>query len=242
MTAKKATEAPETPEQPVSPPSAPMTARQRMVVAQRVIDGMPFSKDLSNSQYKSIPIDAMRAAVRKACIEAGLTHRLVAIEYTREIRGSGTYFYEGRAVMLFESVDDPEDVVEHPTLGSAMDNGDKGVGKLVTNLIKNAYKECFDIGERGKDDIDAYANEDIEAEAERIAARRAQNAVKASQDPFFGDALTPLRREVGRMMADESARPVVERYKADHGQLPQWPKEVLEACVADCKAAKGASE
>lgn len=242
MTAKKAVDAPETPEQPVQVPAGPLTARQRMVVAQRVIDGMPFSKDLSNSQYKSIPIDAMRAAVRKACIEAGLTHRLVAIEYTREIRGSGTYFYEGRAVMLFENVDDPEDAVEHPTLGSAMDNGDKGVGKLVTNLIKNAYKECFDIGERGKDDIDAYANEDIEAEAERIAARRAQNAVKASQDPFFGDALAPLRREVGRMMADDAARPVVERYKAEHGQLPQWPKEVLEQCVADCKAAKGASE
>lgn len=242
MTAKKTAEAPaETPEQPVQipeAPSAPLTARQRMIMAQKVIDGMPFSKDLSNSQYKSIPIDAMRAAVRKACIEAGLTHELTAIEYTREIRGSGTYFYEGRAVMRFVNADDPEDAVEHPTLGSAMDNGDKGIGKLMTNFIKNAYKECFDIGERGKDDIDAYANEDIEAEAERIAARRAQNAVKASQDPFFGDALAPLRREVGRMMADDAARPVVERYKAGHGQLPQWPKEVLEQCVADCKAAK----
>ena len=235
---KKTNTEAETPEQPVQIPAGPLTARQRMVVAQRVIDGMPFSKDLSNSQYKSIPIDAMRAAVRKACIEAGLTHELTAIEYTREIRGSGTYFYEGRAVMRFVNADDPGDAVEHPTLGSAMDNGDKGIGKLMTNLIKNAYKETFDIGERGKDDIDAYANEDIEAEAERIAARRAQNAAKASQDPFFGDALAPLRREVGRMMADESARPVVERYKAEHGQLPQWTKETLEQCVADCKAAK----
>lgn len=245
MTAKKTAEAPaETPEQPVripEAPSAPLTARQRMVVAQRIIDGMPFSKDLSNSQYKSIPIDAMRAAVRKACIEAGLTHELDSIEYTREIRGSGTYFYEGRAVMRFVNADDPSNYISHPTLGSAMDNGDKGIGKLMTNLIKNAYKECFDIGERGKDDIDAYANEDIEAEAERIAARRAKNVQAARDDPFFGDALAPLRREIGRMMADESARPVVERYKAEHGQLPQWPREVLEACVADCKAAKEGS-
>lgn len=217
-------------------PSAPLTARQRMVVAQRVIDGMPFSKDLSNSQYKSIPIDAMRAAVRKACIEAGLTHELTAIEYTREIRGSGTYFYEGRAVMRFTSVDDPEDYIDHPTLGSAMDNGDKGIGKLVTNLIKNAYKETFDIGERGKDDIDAYANEDIESEAERIEAiraRRAKNQEAAKQDRFFGDPLSPLRRRVGQLKADPNAAQIVDQYKADFGELPTWSKECLEKCIRE---------
>lgn len=211
-----------------------MSARRRMLLAQKVIDGMPFSKDLSNSQYKSIPIDAMRAAVRKACMEAGLTHRLVCIEYTREVRGSGTYFYEGKAVMLFENADDPEDVIEHPTLGSAMDNGDKGIGKLVTNLIKNAYKECFDIGERGKDDIDAYANEEIEAEADRIAERRAKSREKASQDPFFSDGLAPLRREVGALMARSGeAAEVVSRFKAEHGPLPQWTKETLEECIRE---------
>ena len=47
---------------------------QRMIDAQRVIDSMPFIKDMANSQFKSIPIDQMRAAVRRACIEAGLVH------------------------------------------------------------------------------------------------------------------------------------------------------------------------
>ena len=217
-----------------------MSARRRMIQAQRVIDGMPFSKDLTNSQYKSIPIDAMRAAVRRACIEAGLTHELTDIEYRREVRGSGTYFYEGSAVMRFVNADDPSDYIDHPTLGSAMDNGDKGIGKLVTNLIKNAYKETFDIGERGKDDIDAYANEDIEAEADRIAERRAKSREKASADPFFGDPLSPLRKRIGAMLSKdgpgyvEGAEEVVSRYKAEHGQLPQWSREVLEACVAEC--------
>ena len=214
----------------------PLTARQRMIVAQRVIDSMPFAKDLTNSQYKSIPIDQMRAAVRRACIEAGLTHELAGIEYTREVRSSGTYFYEGRAVMRFTSADDPADFVDHPTLGSAMDNGDKGIGKLVTNLIKNAYKECFDIGERGKDDIDAYANEDIEAEAERIAERRARRQEAVKDDPFFGkpkDPLADLRRQIGPLMTDHAD--VVQRYKSEHGPVPQWSEEVLRACIAEAK-------
>ena len=216
--------------------TAPLTARQRMIVAQRVIDSMPFAKDLTNSQYKSIPIDQMRAAVRRACIEAGLTHELAGIEYTREVRSTGTYFYEGRAVMRFTSADDPSDVVDHPTLGSAMDNGDKGIGKLVTNLIKNAYKETFDIGERGKDDIDAYANEDIEAEAERIAERRARRQEAVKDDPFFGkpkDALSDLRRQIGPLMTDHAD--VVQRYKQEHGPVPQWSEETLKACIAEAK-------
>lgn len=217
-----------------------MSARRRMIQAQRVIDGMPFSKDLSNSQYKSIPIDAMRAAVRRACIEAGLTHELIGIDYKREIRGSGTYFYEGSAVMRFVNADDPSDYIDHPTLGSAMDNGDKGIGKLMTNLIKNAYKECFDIGERGKDDIDSYANEDIEAEADRIAANRSRVQAKAGKDAFFGkpeDPLRDLRRQIGPLMVGASE--VVLRYKAEHGEVPTWDEETLRACIAE---AKGASE
>lgn len=217
-----------------------MSAYRRMLLAQKVIDGMPFAKDLSNTQFKSVPIDQMRAAVRKACIEAGLAHRLINIEYTREIRASGTYFYEGRAVMVFENVDDPQDVIEHPTLGSAMDNGDKGIGKLVTNLIKNAYKEVFDIGERGKDDIDAYANEDIMEEADRIAANRARVQAKAGKDSFFGkpeDPLKDLRRQIGPLMVGASE--VVLRYKAEHGEVPTWDEETLRACIAE---ARGASE
>lgn len=213
-----------------------MSARRRMIQAQRVIDGMPFSKDLSNSQYKSIPIDAMRAAVRRACIEAGLTHELIGIDYKREVRGSGTYFYEGSAVMRFVNADDPSDYIDHPTLGSAMDNGDKGIGKLITNLIKNAYKETFDIGERGKDDIDAYANEDIEAEADRIAANRARVQAKAGEDRFFGkpeDPLKDLRRQIGPLMVGASE--VVLRYKAEHGEVPTWDEETLRACIAEAK-------
>ena len=41
------------------------------------------------------------------------------------------------------------------------------------------------------------------------------------------------------MAKSGEAAGVVERYKSEHGPLPQWSKEVLEACIAE---AKGASE
>lgn len=229
---------------------APRNARQRMIVAQKVIDGMPFAKDQSNSQYKSIPIDAMRAAVRRACIEAGLTHELVGIEYKREVRGSGTYFYEGTATMRFTSVDDPSDWVDHMTLGSAMDNGDKGIGKLVTNLIKNAYKETFDIGERGKDDIDSYANEDIEAEADRIAERKAKRMEAVKKDPFFGkpaDAgadqeVVKLRKQVGAFsMMGQPYEDIIKRHKAAK-PFQEWDVEKLRQVILDCEVAREAGQ
>ena len=55
--------------------SAPvLNVYQRMSKACEIIDGMEWVKDMSNSQYKSVPIDKMRAGVRKACIMAGLVH------------------------------------------------------------------------------------------------------------------------------------------------------------------------
>jgi hypothetical protein len=138
------------------------------------------------------------------------------------------------------NADDPSDFVDYPSLGEAMDTGDKGAGKLVSNLIKTHYKTCFDIGERGKDDIDSYANEDIMAEADRIAERRAKSVEKASKDGFFGkpeDPLKDLRRQIGPLMVGASE--VVLRYKAEHGEVPTWDEETLRACIAE---AKGASE
>lgn len=240
------TEAPDAVEAPSdasahSPHTQPLNAYQRMIVAQRVIDSMPFAKTQKNSEFQSVPIDAMRAAVRRACIDAGLVHRLEGIEYTVGTNGKGTtMMWTGRARLLFVSADDPSDFVAYECLGCAMDNGDKGISKFETNLLKNGYKEAFDLGERGKDDIDAYANEDIEAEAERIEAireRREANRRKASEDPFFGkaseDPLSALRRQIGPLMTDHAD--VVQRYKSEHGPVPSWSEDVLRACIAEAK-------
>ncbi len=226
------------PEQETIVLEKPRSAYQRLIVAMKVIEGMPFAKDQSNTVYKSVPIDTMRNAVRKACIEAGLVHILADIEYEVSSRGATTY-YVGKAVMRFVNVDDPEDFVDFPTIGAAMDNGDKHSAKFESNLIKNAYKAIFDIGERGKDDIDSYSNEEIEAEADRIEEirqrrERRQEAVK--KDPFFSkpeDPLIPLRKQIGPLMLDHAS--VVLDYKKRYGNVPDWSEETLKACIAECR-------
>jgi len=218
---------------------------QRLIDANRVIDSMPFAKDMSNSQYKSVPIDVMRAAVRKACIEAGLVHvGPLELDYTAVVKDGRIKVYTGTAVFRYVNVDDPHDWIDYPTLGEAMDTGDKGAGKLVSNLIKTHYKAAFDIGERGKDDIDSYANEDIEAEADRIAERRARRQEAVKGDPFFGkgpsEEVVSLRKRIGRLYAQGGkAASTVDRYKAEHGSFATWPEEVLRECLAECSEEGG---
>lgn len=159
---------------------------QRFLAAMRIIDGMPWAKDLSNTQYKSIPIDTMRAGVRKACITAGLVHTgPCELSIERERTGEKMTRFHATCTFVYTSIDDPSDTIVFESAGEAMDSGDKGTGKVITNLIKNHYKAAFDIGEQSKDDIDAYSNEELYAEAERIEANRRRMRAQVQGDSFF---------------------------------------------------------
>lgn len=237
--AKAVTEAVETSEEGVTHTShtQPLNVYQRMILAQQVIDSMPWVKDMANSQFKSIPIDAMRAGVRKACIKAGLVHvGPLDLHYDVQSRDGRLKVYTGTATFRYINADDPREYIDFPSLGEAMDTGDKGAGKLVSNLIKTHYKTAFDIGEQGRDDIDSYSNEDMIAEADRIAERRARRQEAVKDDPFFGkgaDPLADLRRQIGPLMTDHAD--VVRRYKAENGPVPTWSEDVLRACIAEAK-------
>ena len=233
-------------EEAVETPTAPLNVYQRMIVAQQVIDGMPWVKDMANSQFKSIPIDAMRAGVRKACIKAGLVHvGPLDLHFEVQSRDGRIKVYTGTATFRYINADDPSEWIDYPTLGEAMDTGDKGAGKLVSNLIKTHYKTCFDIGEQGKDDIDSYANEDIEAEADRIAERRARRAEAVKKDPFFGkpaeqpdDELVRLRKQIGGYsMMGEPYATIIKGHKAAK-PFPEWDLAMLRSVLAECEAAK----
>ena len=227
--------------------TAPLNVYQRMIVAQQVIDGMPWVKDMANSQFKSIPIDAMRAGVRKACIKAGLVHvGPLDLHYDVQSRDGRIKVYTGTAVFRYYSADNPSEWIDYPTLGEAMDTGDKGAGKLVSNLIKTHYKTCFDIGEQGKDDIDSYANEDIEAEADRIAERRARRQEAVKRDPFFGkpaeaqpdEETVRLRKQIGGYsMMGEPYATIIKGHKASR-PFPEWDLAMLRSVLAECEAAK----
>ena len=235
------------PTEAVEVQTAPLNVYQRMIVAQRAIDAMPWVKDLTNAQFKSIPIDAMRNGVRKACIQAGLVCvGPLDLRYDVQSRDGRIKVYTGTAVFRYINADDPQEYIDFPSLGEAMDTGDKGAGKLVSNLIKTHYKTCFDIGEQGKDDIDSYANEDIEAEADRIAERRARRAEAVKKDPFFGkpaeaqpdEETVRLRKQVGAFsMMGEPYATIIKGHKASR-PFPEWDLAMLRSVLAECEAAK----
>ena len=266
MTASKkaAVEAPaaeDTPQDPATHIKIDTTrnVHQRLNDARRTIRKRAFSKDLANKQFSSVSIDAMRDAVQEAIIAAGLN--LVVVDKEFQLMQNGaTRTFMGTARMRVINVDDPEDYVDYWTESFANDNGDKGLSKWDTGLLKTAYKEIFQIGERGEDDIDSKSNVEVEEEAERIEAirqRREANRAKAQGDRFFGkpaeapapsdsDEAVALRRKIGVLFTagGESAR-IITRYKADHGGFQTWGLDTLRACVDECaraNAAKGAGQ
>ena len=236
---------------------------QRLNDARRTIRKRAFSKDLGNSQYKSVSIDAMRDAVQEAIIAAGLN--LIVVDKQFQLTQNGaTKSFMGTAKMRVINIDDPQDYVDYWTESYANDNGDKGLSKWDTGLLKTAYKEIFQIGVRGEDDIDSKSNEELEEEAERIEAirqRREANRAKAQGDPFFGkpveaprptpaapdsDEAVALRRKIGVLFTagGESAK-IISRYKSEHGGFQTWDLDTLRACVDECaraNAAKGAGQ
>ena len=268
MTARKTAEAvgeaPETATHTLH--TQPLNVYQRMVVAQGVIERTVFEKSqksgtkpLKNGKdpddgYNSVPIDAMRSAVRRACIEAGLVHvGFIGLEYKQEVRtskfGGAVYHYDGTATFRYVNADDPEDYIEFFAAGEANDSGDKSFGKMLTNVIKNHYKQCWDIGEHGKDDVDSYSNEEVEDEADRIAERRARRAEAVKNDPFFGkpaeqpdDEVVRLRKQVGAYsMLGEPYATIIKVHKAAK-PFQDWDLAMLCQVVDECEAAKGAGQ
>lgn len=154
---------------------------QRMNKVYKIIGSQAWVKDMENKQFKSIPIDAMRKGVREACAEAGLIHvGPKDLDYEQISTDGRTFRYVGTCKFEYVNIDNPEERIEFETMGEAMDNGDKCVGKFITNLIKNHYKAAFDIGEQGKDDVDSYSNEEYYETDARIKEKQAKTG-----DKFF---------------------------------------------------------
>ena len=234
---------------------------QRLNDARRTIRKRAFSKDLANKQFSSVSIDAMRDAVQEAIIAAGLN--LVVVDKEFQLMQNGaTKTFMGTARMRVINIDDPEDYVDYWTESFANDNGDKGLSKWDTGLLKTAYKEIFQIGERGEDDIDSKSNVEVEEEAERIEAirqRREANRAKAQGDRFFGkpaeaprpvplpaapaeDETARLRKQVGAYsMMGEPYATIIQGHKAVV-PFAEWDEAMLRQVVAECAAAKGAGQ
>lgn len=217
---------------------APPNAFQRMQIACSIIDGQKWVKDLSNAQYKSIPVDSMRAGVRKACVQAGLVHTGpddLVIDRERSSDGRTVRFY-ATCTFHYYNVDNPADVISFESAGEAMDNGDKGTGKVVTNLIKNHYKSAFDIGEQDEndepDDIDTYSNEQYYAKV----AEQEKKEAKAAQDKQTKVWIDTLTRWM--LSSDMMVAGIVGNYSTKHGQMDSWDHDTLKACYDECLKAR----
>ncbi len=208
---------------------------QRMQKACSIIDGQAWVKDLSNSQYKSIPIDAMRAGVRKACVQAGLVHTGpddLEIQRERSSDGRTVRFY-ATCIFHYYNADNPVEVIAYESAGEAMDNGDKGTGKAITNLIKNHYKSAFDIGEQedqSREDVDSYSNGQY---YRKVAEQQIQEekSAKDKQQRVMIDKMTEWA--FGDSPSD-ACNEIVIRYATDHGIMDTWTREVVKACYDEC--------
>lgn len=269
MTARKTADAVgETPETVThTPHTQPLSIYQRMVVAQKVIEDTVFRKSQENGKkplkngqqpddgYNSVPVDAMRAAVRRACIEAGLVHvGFIDLDYKLDLRtakwGGTLYHYEGTATFRYVNADDPSEYVDFYSAGESNDSGDKSLGKMLTNILKSHYKQAWDIGEHGKDDVDSYSNEELEDEADRIAEKRAKRAEAVRNDPFYSKPapaepsadVIALRKQVGAYsMMGEPFATIIQGHKAVT-PFADWDRAMLESVLAECAAAKGAGQ
>lgn len=216
---------------------------QRIVKACEILGSQAWEQDLSNSAYKSITIDTMRARVRSACVEAGIIHVGPCDIDLERIQNPGekTVHFYASAKFRIINADDPTQVIEYEALGEAMDNGDKGTGKVVTNLIKNFYKSAFDIGALALDDIDSYTNEEIYDEANRINSK----AKKAAPDPREKQRkilIDTMSDWAWGSHADAVVAGIIGRYAGQHGLMDTWTSETVKACYSECLKAREGSQ
>lgn len=218
------------PEMAAGPSARGLNVYQRFSLACRIIDSQEWVKDQSNAQYKSIPIDAMRAGVRKACFKAGLIHLgPVDLDFSYE-KDDRTFRWRGSCRFVYINADHPDERITFDSIGEAMDNGDKGAGKLISNLIKNHYKAAFDIGEQGRDDVDSYSNEEVYAEADRIAGKAKSKPKRTAAQNRMLDSLTAWMTE-----PDEDVLAVVmPKVNAAGVPLDDFPASDLEEIFREC--------
>lgn len=199
-----------------------------------------------SKSFRTVPIDDMRSGLAQACAKARLIHYLEVTEMEVSAEKGYLWYHRGRGVVTYIDIDHPDERMAFPTTGESQDSGDKGRAKFESALIKSHIKSVWDVGEGNIDDPDSVTNDRIledlerkEAAYARIEERRARRQEAVKDDRFFGkpqpadDPLSALRRQIGPLMTDHAD--VVQRYKSEHGPVPQWSEEVLRACIAEAK-------
>ena len=170
---------------------------QRLSEAKKLVAKATFTKAKGEGlKYDYLPIEKIKPVVEDAMNEAGLvlifgdldTYEVrPAYEKTSPYDGGKSWWLHlgGTQTFTWVNIDEPADRLEMTFTGEAKDNSDKCVSKLYTAIIKNFYKQVFNISTDRKDDPDNTEDEKRLEDAER-RMRAEESARKAAKDPFFG--------------------------------------------------------
>lgn len=157
-----------------------MSIYQRIWKAQRIIADFKFQKSDkvagSGPSYTFIPIDQILQIVRKAHSEAGIFITTGALEYDKE-NGEGVFVGDsrwtkarGHCSVYFNGADG--DSFETVVPFNVQDNSDKLDNKILTNIMRQAYREIYAIDEGSASDPEATWSEDkVVVEPKRIDDR-----------------------------------------------------------------------
>ncbi len=174
--------------------ATPRNVYQRLSDAKKIVAKATFTKAKGEGlKYDYLPIEKIKPVVEDAMNEAGLVLIFGDLD-TYEIRpahekvspyGDKSWWlhYGGSQTFTWINIDDPSDRLEMTFSGEAKDNSDKCVSKLYTAIIKNFYKQVFNISTDRKDDPDNTEDEKRLEDAER--RMRVAESMKTTKDPFF---------------------------------------------------------
>lgn len=231
------------------------TVYDRLAAAYKDIAAMPFAKSgtvgAGRNSYRFIPIGTILQAVREVHAKHGILVLFGRPEYdtaqgekrysyTRKGEWGETTWYAANGHIDVRIIGGPreEDVIEMTVPCEAQDNSDKLTNKLITNAERCLYRTLYAIDEGDATDPEAE-NVPITPEPTKEAHRKAM-AEQAQADRLFGGQkpLQKLAKEVVETSRkSDIADGIKGRYTAQYGQIDEWTRETMEACLADMREA-----
>lgn len=235
---------------------APRSVHQRIAEASQLIASETFSKSGTvnagtRQAYNFIPISQILETVRRAQAKAGVFVVFGAPEYDpsqRERRweyettnpqyGTKTTWYCANGHISATIYGADGDSIETVVPFEAKDNSDKLTNKILSNAMRSLYRTLYSIDEGSADpEAENVPNEVVETTTKEN--RRA--ALEAAQEDGFFSGKKPLQK-LAKEVVETSRKSEINdgikgRYTAQYGQIDNWTRETMEACLAEMKGA-----
>ena len=158
-------------EKPTSPMQAPPNIHQRLNAVMKEVSYVKKDARITagTGSYKAVSHNNVTAITRNEFIDAGINIIVANSDTTthflpREKDGQPLHpvvFIEGKFVVRFVNVDNPEDFVDEVVPAHAEDYGDKGAGKITSYAVKTAIIKILQL-ESGESDESRIQPDEVE--------------------------------------------------------------------------------